>query len=90
MRGWCARDFFYDPHPSVHPSTPHAHRLLNPSLPPTPPPHSFQTFKLQNKFDGVGDTGPISYGPCQFPTLGFVVDRFKRIQNFQARPMSYV
>lgn len=26
----------------------------------------------------------ISYGNCQFPTLGFVVDRFKRIKYFQS------
>jgi DNA topoisomerase III len=39
----------------------------------------FQTLLLQNKyqFEGVA-----SYGPCQFPTLGFVVNRFNRIQNF--------
>lgn len=24
----------------------------------------------------------VSYGSCQFPTLGFVVDRYKRVQNF--------
>ncbi|PXF43912.1 DNA topoisomerase 3 [Gracilariopsis chorda] len=28
----------------------------------------------------------ISYGPCQFPTLGLVVDRWLTIQNFVSRP----
>lgn len=30
------------------------------------------------------DSVVISYGTCQFPTLGFVVDRFERIRNFTA------
>ncbi|KAK7743396.1 DNA topoisomerase [Diatrype stigma] len=28
----------------------------------------------------------ISYGSCQFPTLGFVVDRYFRVQNFTPEP----
>lgn len=28
----------------------------------------------------------ISYGSCQFPTLGFVVERFKQRENFLPEP----
>lgn len=28
----------------------------------------------------------ISYGSCQFPTLGFVVERFLAIERFQSEP----
>jgi len=38
----------------------------------------FQTLRLQKKFDGFQERGVVSYGPCQFPTLGFVVERWAR------------
>ena len=41
-----------------------------------------QTTALQNKFDGLGDSGPLSYGPCQFPTMWFVAQRADRIAAF--------
>jgi DNA topoisomerase-3 len=42
----------------------------------------FQTLRLQRKFDGFSEQGVVSYGPCQFPTLGFVVERWARIETF--------
>jgi DNA topoisomerase-3 len=41
----------------------------------------FQTIRLQKRFPTLADK-LISYGSCQFPTLGFVVERYKAIQNF--------
>ena len=43
----------------------------------------FQTLQLKHKFDELQDTKVISYGSCQFPTLGFVVDRYQKIKNFK-------
>ncbi|XP_010546323.1 PREDICTED: DNA topoisomerase 3-alpha isoform X2 [Tarenaya hassleriana] len=44
----------------------------------------FQTMLLRDRFsiDSMGDerSSVISYGPCQFPTLGFVVERYWEIQ----------
>ncbi|CAJ0915088.1 unnamed protein product [Ranitomeya imitator] len=45
-------------------------------------PSPFQTLRLQKIFPSVLSSQLISYGSCQFPTLGFVVERFKAIQAF--------
>lgn len=44
----------------------------------------FLTMFLQNKIRLENQV--LSYGSCQFPTLGFVVERFKEIQNFVSNP----
>ena len=41
----------------------------------------WMTLRLQNAFPALSDH-MISYGPCQFPTLGFVVARCLRIEKF--------
>ncbi|KAJ5888423.1 hypothetical protein N7495_008464 [Penicillium taxi] len=41
-----------------------------------------QTLQLQNTVENLKDK-IISYGSCQFPTLGFVVDRYLRVKNFK-------
>ncbi|KAL9957422.1 hypothetical protein ACROYT_G039055 [Oculina patagonica] len=42
----------------------------------------FQTLRLQKVFPNVLSDNLISYGSCQFPTLGFVVERYKQVQLF--------
>ena len=41
----------------------------------------FQTLALQTMGEELREQ-VISYGSCQFPTLGFVVDRYFRVKNF--------
>lgn len=42
----------------------------------------FQTMRLQKKFPNKLANKLLSYGSCQFPTMGFVVERYKAIENF--------
>jgi DNA topoisomerase-3 len=42
----------------------------------------FQTLYLKKKFPNALSESLISYGSCQFPTLGFVTERFKQIEDF--------
>ncbi|XP_046401854.1 DNA topoisomerase 3-alpha isoform X2 [Ischnura elegans] len=44
----------------------------------------FQTLRLKSVFPATLQNSLISYGSCQFPTLGFVVERYKAIQEFQS------
>ena len=46
----------------------------------------FQTLRLQQVFPRTLSEMLISYGSCQFPTLGFVVERFLAIERFQSEP----
>jgi len=41
-----------------------------------------QTLQLQSLSENLSQA-VISYGSCQFPTLGFVVDRYNRVRNFK-------
>ncbi|KAG8194684.1 hypothetical protein JTE90_027999 [Oedothorax gibbosus] len=42
----------------------------------------FQTLRLKRVFPDILGNQLISYGSCQFPTLGFVVERYKQVQAF--------
>lgn len=46
----------------------------------------FQTLRLQKVFPRNLAEMLISYGSCQFPTLGFVVERFLAIERFKPEP----
>ena len=57
---------------------------------------SFKPILKRNISNGGGsnnkkkDNTMVSYGNCQFPTLGFVVDRFKRIKYFKSEAFWYL
>lgn len=42
----------------------------------------FQTMRFRRVFPRILADSLISYGSCQFPTLGFVVERYKQINDF--------
>ncbi|XP_017774613.1 PREDICTED: DNA topoisomerase 3-alpha [Nicrophorus vespilloides] len=42
----------------------------------------FQTLRYKNVFPNILSDKLVSYGSCQFPTLGFIVDRYLLVQNF--------
>ncbi|CAL8071286.1 unnamed protein product [Calicophoron daubneyi] len=46
----------------------------------------FQTLRLQRVFPRALSQQLISYGSCQFPTLGFVVERFREVDRFVSEP----
>ncbi|KAI5479873.1 DNA topoisomerase III [Pseudohyphozyma bogoriensis] len=48
-----------------------------------------QTLSLQPRFQALADK-IISYGPCQFPTLGFVVDQYERVESFIPEQFWYI
>ncbi|KAF1958324.1 prokaryotic type I DNA topoisomerase [Byssothecium circinans] len=50
-----------------------------------------QTLALQSMIPQQEDVKKvISYGSCQFPTLGFVVDRYLRVRNFVPEQFWYI
>ncbi|KAI0775801.1 DNA topoisomerase [Trametes elegans] len=48
-----------------------------------------QTLSLQNRYEALKKE-LISYGPCQFPTLGFVVARYNKVKNFKPEPFWFI
>ncbi|KIM83269.1 hypothetical protein PILCRDRAFT_783465 [Piloderma croceum F 1598] len=50
-----------------------------------------QTLTLQGRFAQLNEKrDPVSYGPCQFPTLGFVVSRYNQVKSFVPETFWYI
>ncbi|RDB16720.1 DNA topoisomerase 3 [Hypsizygus marmoreus] len=50
-----------------------------------------QTQTLQARFAQIADgRNVVSYGPCQFPTLGFVVQKWNLVKSFVSEPFWYI
>ncbi|KAG5362777.1 DNA topoisomerase 3 [Yarrowia sp. B02] len=49
-----------------------------------------QTIRLKQRFPVLGEKKVVSYGSCQFPTLGFVVERYLARTNFVEEPFWYM
>ncbi|WWD00560.1 hypothetical protein V866_007495 [Kwoniella sp. B9012] len=49
----------------------------------------FMTMGLQVRVPELAEQ-LVSYGPCQFPTLGFVVDQYNRVQSFVPETFWYI
>ncbi|GAM88847.1 hypothetical protein ANO11243_068810 [Dothideomycetidae sp. 11243] len=50
-----------------------------------------QTLNLRPMMQSIAEEiKVISYGSCQFPTLGFVVDRYFQVKNFVSEPFWYI
>ncbi|KAG6840476.1 hypothetical protein C0991_006459 [Blastosporella zonata] len=50
-----------------------------------------QTMILQNHFGQLAEgKNVVSYGPCQFPTLGFVVQKYNLVKAFVSEPFWYI
>ncbi|WWC86943.1 uncharacterized protein L201_001823 [Kwoniella dendrophila CBS 6074] len=49
----------------------------------------FMTMNLQVRIPELAES-LVSYGPCQFPTLGFVVDQYNRVQSFVPETFWYI
>ncbi|KAJ4466376.1 DNA topoisomerase [Lentinula lateritia] len=50
----------------------------------------WQTLTLKAKFRQLDDIQMLSYGSCQYPTLGFVVSRYQDMQNFRAETFWFI